>query len=289
MLSVLEIIKKTTDFFATKGIESARLDAELLIGHSLGLRRMQLYLQFERLLTEAELEKMRALVRRRAAREPLQYITGEVEWGGIRLKVDGRALIPRPETELLFEIALEAAGAARPETAATAENILDLGTGTGALALALAKARPDARVLAADASDDALALARENAAALSLDARVSFLKSDWFGAVPAGEKFDLIVSNPPYLTREEIAETEPEVRQFEPHSALVAEDDGCADLLKIISGAPAFLKPGGVLALETGIAQHAALLAACADAGFARSESRQDLTKRDRFVIAWLG
>lgn len=281
MLSVLEIIKKTTDFFAAKGIESARLDAELLIGHSLGLKRMQLYLQFERLLAEGELEKIRPLVRRRASREPLQYIVGEVEWGGIKLKVDRRALIPRPETELLLEIALEAV------PAADAQDMLDLGTGTGALALALAKARAGARVVAVDASDDALALARENAAASGLEGRVSFFKSDWFGGIPTGGMFDLVVSNPPYLTEAEVAGSEPEVRQYEPRNALVAADDGCADLLKIISGAPAFLKSGGVLALETGIAQHATLLAACASSGFARCESRKDLTGRDRFVIAW--
>ncbi|MDR1011792.1 MAG: peptide chain release factor N(5)-glutamine methyltransferase [Opitutaceae bacterium] len=280
MLSVLDIIKKTTDFFAAKGIESPRHDAELLIGHSLGLKRMQLYLQFERLLTEGELGKIRPFVKRRASREPLQYIIGEVEWGGIKLKVDRRALIPRHETERLLEIVLEAS---QPD----AKNILDLGTGTGALALALAKARPDALVTAVDASDDALALARENAAALGVDGRVSFIKSDWFGAVPSGEVFDLVVSNPPYLTEAEVNEAEPEVRQYEPRPALIAANEGCADLLKIITGASAFLKPGGMLALETGIAQHATLLAACASAGFARSESRKDLTGRNRFVLAW--
>ncbi len=282
MLSVLEIIKKTTDFFAAKGIESPRLDAELLVGHSLGLKRMQLYLQFERFLTEPELEKIRPLVRRRAAREPLQYVIGEVEWGGLRLKVDRRALIPRPETELLLEIVLGIVGQ-------DVETMLDLGTGTGALALALANARPNARVTAVDASDDALALARENAAATGLAARVSIFKSDWFGAIPAGGMFDVIVSNPPYLTEAETAEAQPEVRQYEPRAALVAADEGCADLLKIVSGAAVFLKPGGLLALETGIAQHATLLAACAGAEFARCESRKDLTGRDRFVLAWKG
>ncbi|MGC4074427.1 MAG: peptide chain release factor N(5)-glutamine methyltransferase [Nibricoccus sp.] len=287
MLSVLEIIKKTTDFFTSKGVESPRLNAELLIGHALGLKRMQLYLQFERLLAEPELEKIRPLVRRRAQREPLQYIMGETEWSGMKLKTDKRALIPRPETELLVEFVVKAVKTSSVPPA----RILDLGTGTGALALALATEFPDAKVVAVDASDEALALAKENAVALGLGERVTFLKSDWFSAMPEPkdetERFALIVSNPPYLTEAEVAEAEPEVREFEPVSALIAADAGAADLRKIIAGAPPFLAEGGVLALETGIAQHADLLAACATAGFARSESRQDLTQRDRFVLAW--
>jgi len=286
MLSILEIIKKNTDFFAAKGVENPRHDTEALIGHALGLKRMQLYLQFERLLTEPELAKIRPLVRRRAAREPLQHIIGEIEWGGIKLKTDARALIPRPETELLFELALEAV---KSVAGNAARKILDLGTGGGALALALASACPEARVVAVDSSDEALALARENAAALGAPVaeRVVFLKSDWFAALDAAETFDLIVSNPPYLTEAEVAAAAPEVRLHEPRGALVAGEGGCADLLRIIAAAPARLNEGGVLALETGVAQHATLLAACAAAGFARCESRKDLTGRERFVFAW--
>ena len=258
MLSILEIIKRNTDFFASKGVENPRHDTELLIGHALGLKRMQLYLQFERLLTEPELAKIRPLVRRRAAREPLQHIVGEIEWGGIKLKTDARALIPRPETELLFELALKYGSASR--------KILDLGTGTGALALA-----------------------RENAVALgsAVAERVTFLKSDWFAALDPAEIFDLIIANPPYLTETEVAEAAPEVRLHEPRAALVAGEAGCADLLRIIADAPARLDGNGLLALETGIAQHDTLLAACGAGGFARCESRRDLTGRDRFVFAW--
>lgn len=280
MLSVLDIIKKTTDFFAGKGIETPRLDAELLIGHALGLKRMQLYLQFERLLTESELEKIRPLVRRRAAREPLQYVMGEVEWSGLKLKTDRRALIPRPETELLVEIVTE-------NLSAAPARILDLGTGTGALALALLARYPEARATAVDESEEALSLARENAASVGIAERVDFLASDWFSAVPAGARYDVIVANPPYLTAEEVDQATPEVRTFEPHRALVAEEEGTSDLLHIIACARAFLAAGGLLAMETGIAQHARLLEACATAGFARSESRRDLTGRDRFVLTW--
>lgn len=291
MLSLLEVLTKTTDFFASKGVESARLNAEQVIGHALGLKRMQLYLQFERLLTEADLEKIRPLVKRRAQREPLQHIVGSVEWGGLTLKCDRRALVPRPETEELLELVLARA----PASAATGL-VLDLGTGTGALALALSKAWPAARVVAVDASEDALALARENAVALGLVSaapapsaaceRLQLLRSDWFSALPAEARFDVIVSNPPYLTDQEVAEAEPEVRLHDPRSALVAAQEGRADLEKIIAGAADRLAPDGLLALETGIAQHAELLPVIGAAGLRDGEARQDLRGRDRFLLA---
>src|SRR4051812_33714099 len=168
MLTVLEIIKRTTEFLEKRGVESARLNSELLIGHALGLKRMQLYLQFERPLAEPELEKIRPLVKRRGNREPLQYILGETEFSGVKLKVDRRALIPRPETEGLIEL-IEANVAAAPAT------ILDLGTGSGAIALALAAKYPAAQVLGVDQSPEALALAGENNVQLGLADRVQFL------------------------------------------------------------------------------------------------------------------
>ncbi len=280
MLTVLEIIKKTTDFFAAKGIESPRLNAELLIGHALQRKRMQLYLEFERPLAEAELELIRPLVRRRAQHEPVQYIVGETEFFGLKLKVDRRALIPRPETELLVENVRTAWG----EAAAPAR-ILDLGTGSGAIALALAQAFPEAQVTATDRSADALALARENAERSGLSARVRFLQTDWFEGMPA-ESYDLIISNPPYLTAEETAQTALEVRGFEPVSALTAADAGLADLKRVVTGSPAFLASGGLLALETGIAQREALLEVTRAAGFSQVEIKRDLTDRDRFVLA---
>src|SRR4051812_45378381 len=175
MLTVLDVVKKTTTFFADKNIESPRLNAELLIGHALGLKRMQLYLQFERPLTEAELEKIRPLVKRRSNREPLQHIIGEVEFLSLKLKVDRRALIPRPETEHLIELLAK-------ELPAPPASILDLGTGSGAIALALAAKYPAAAVTGVDLSPQALALAQENAALTGLDARVKFIESDWFTA-----------------------------------------------------------------------------------------------------------
>lgn len=278
MLTVLEVIQKTTDFLAARGVESARLNAELLVGHALGLERMALYLQFERLLTEPELEKIRPLVRRRGQREPLQYILGEVEFCGLSLKVDRRALIPRPETEYLVELIQGQLGDAP-------RNVLDLGTGTGALALALAKSYPDASVVAVDLSSEALALAKENAASTGLGERIAWVEGRWFDNVPADTRFDLIVSNPPYLTEEETTASAPEVRQFEPLSALQAEDAGMADLKAIIDGARRHLSPGGLLALETGIVQHAALLEHAARGGYTARESKPDLTGRDRYLF----
>jgi release factor glutamine methyltransferase len=281
MLTVLEIIKRTTEFFDKRGVESARLNAELLIGHALGLKRMQLYMQFERPLQESELELIRPLVKRRASREPLQYILGETEFAGLKLKVDRRALIPRPETELLIELITTRLTVA-PTT------LLDLGTGSGAIALALAHHYADAFVTAVDKSEDALALAKENAAACGLAERVTFLVSDWFSAVPKTERFQLIVSNPPYLSDEETRATQPEVREFEPHGALSAGVDSAADLKIILAEARERLSEGGLLACETGIAQHVQLKELATQAGYARVESLRDLTGRDRFLFAFV-
>jgi release factor glutamine methyltransferase len=282
MMTVLEVVRRTAEFLSGKGVESARLNAELIVGHALGLPRMQLYLQFERPLAESELERIRPLVRRRGQREPLQYVVGEVEFGGLRLKADRRALIPRPETEFLVETLV----GRFPDPPA---RVLDLGTGSGAIALSLAAAWPSAAVTAVDVSPDALSLAEENAASAGLAGRVGWLRSDWFSAVPAGSRFDLIVANPPYLTDEEVARAEPEVRDFEPRSALAAPDGGAAAWRAIVASAPGFLEPGGMLALETGIGHRAAAIGAASEAGLVRAEGLPDLTGRDRFVLAWAG
>ena len=281
MLTILEIIKKTTEFFEKRGVESARLNAELLVGHALGLKRMQLYIQFERPLSELELDKIRPLVKRRGNREPLQHILGTMEFAGLTLKVDRRALIPRPETEYFIELLL-------PRFSVPPLRILDLGTGTGAIALALAKVWPEATVVAIDRSEEALALARENAGATGLAARVTFLCSDWFAALPADEKFDLIIANPPYLSDEETDASEPEVKDYEPRHALSAGQDSAAALDHIIRVGRSRLTAGGKLALETGIAQHTRLQALLQTEGYGTSESLKDLTGRDRFILAAL-
>lgn len=281
MLTVLEIIKRTTEFLEKRGVESARLNAELIIGHALALKRMQLYLQFERPLSEAELEKIRPLVKRRGNREPVQYILGETEFSGLKLKVDRRALIPRPETEYLIELL----GPRLPDAPVS---ILDLGTGSGALALALAKIYPSAVVTAVDRSADALALARENAIANGLDQRVRFLESDWFTALRADEQFSLIVANPPYLSDRETAEAPPEVKEYEPAMALSAGRESTADLEEIISQARSHLSSGGLLACETGISQRDFLVELAAKTAYAKTEVLSDLTGRDRYLLAFM-
>lgn len=279
MLTILEILKRTTEFFEKRGVEGARLNAELLIGHALNLKRMQLYIQFERPLSEAELDVIRPLVKRRGNREPLQYIIGSMEFAGLLLKVDRRALIPRPETEYLIELLLK-------HVSSPPSRILDLGTGTGAIALALARAWPQAVVVAVDQSVEALGLAKENTDRAGLGDRVALSLSDWFSALPAGERFDLIVSNPPYLSDEETGAAEPEVKDFEPMQALSAGPDSARCLEKIIVESVDRLSPGGILALETGIAQHARLQALLAAQGYPTSQSLKDLTGRDRYILA---
>lgn len=280
MITILEVIQRSAAHLERHGVSSPKLDAEGIAAHSLGLGRMDLYLQFERPLTEKELEPMRRLLRRRSAREPLQYVLGETESAGLRLNCDGRALIPRPETERLFEIVSQ-------EQSLKPKRILDLGTGSGILALALALSFPEAEVIATDASTDALALAQENAAANDLAQRVRFLHGNWFDALPENEAaFDLIVSNPPYLSEGEWAEAEPEVREFEPVGALVAADAGSADLLAILSLAPKRLAPGGLLALETGVEHHDRLKNAADNAGYASTRGLPDLSGRPRFFLA---
>jgi release factor glutamine methyltransferase len=280
MLNVLEVVKKTSEFFASKGIDSPRLNAELLVGHALGLARMRLYLEFERPVGDAELAAIRELVRRRGRREPLQYVLGFTEFSGLRLKTDSRALIPRPETELLVEAVVD-------RCAPAPGHILDLGTGGGAIALALAKAFPLALVTAADANAGALSLAAENAEATGLSGRVEFVESDWFEGLPVGRAYGLIVSNPPYLSAEETAGASPEVRDHEPAQALTSGSGGFADIERIIAGSAANMAPGGLLALETGTGHHALAAQAALAAGFARAESLPDLTGRNRIFLAW--
>lgn len=278
MLTVLEVLKKTTEFFAGRNISSPRLNAEMLVGHALGLKRMQLYLQFERPLEERELEVIRPLVRRRGRHEPVQYILGATEFHGLNLKVDPRVLIPRPETELLVELAMGCLS--QPPTA-----ILDLGTGSGAIALALARFYPLARVTAVDSDPDALALARENAASTGFTDRIDFRLSDWLADL-APAKFDFIISNPPYLSSAEMAGIPEEVRAFEPSRALLAADDGLAAFSRIIGSVAPYLAAGGLLAFETGEGQSERIFSLLRAAEFNWMETRQDLARRDRFILA---
>ena len=282
LLTIREIKERTEAFFESKGVPNARLDTDTLIAHSLGIKRLELYLDLDRPLTESQLAELRPLVKRRADREPMQYIIGSVDFCDMELKVDARALIPRYETEELVERVSEALSVAPKQ-------ILDLGTGSGALALAFAKRYPEASVDAVDFSAQALSLAKENAITQELAERVTFYEGSWLCPLGLGEqRYDLIVSNPPYLTEEEMTTAEPEVVNHEPQCALVSGADGLDDLRLIFKDAAAFLKPGGLLALETGIAQAEALNTLAETSGL-QGECIEDLSGRPRFYFARKG
>jgi release factor glutamine methyltransferase len=212
-MNLAEVLKGAVDYLAARGVESPRVDAELLLARALGLQRIELYTQHDRPLTEAEREAARELVRRRGAREPLAYVLGDWDFRRLTLRTDRRALVPRPETEIVVERCLALLdGVSEPR-------LVDVGTGTGAIALALKQERPDARVTATDLSEEALALAGENAAANGLD--VELVHADLLTGLDG--PFDLVVSNPPYVLAEEVDALEPEVGLWEPRSALVDE------------------------------------------------------------------
>lgn len=254
-----------------KTSETGRLDAELLLAHTLGRQRIELYTDFDRPLNDSELDGYRALVARRARREPVAYLLGEWGFRRLTLAVDRRALIPRPETEIVVERCLARLHGFE------APRVLDVGTGTGAIALAIADEHPGARVTAIDVSADALALARENAARTRLD--LELLEHDLRDGLPGGP-YDLVVSNPPYVDPAELATLMPDVRDYEPHLALVGSEATEA----VARGAFEALEPGGLLVLEVGDGQAAATAALLTRLGYEDVVTTPDLSGRDRVV-----
>lgn len=275
MKTVLEVIQVTTAYFQKCGIESARLNIELLLAHVLGKKRMDLYMEFERPLGDDVLGPLRELVKRRAAREPLQHLLGTVEFCGRVYACDKRALIPRPETEQFCELILAGPPPRR---------FVDVGTGSGVIALTLATTWPDAEAHAADLSEDALHLALENAARLGLAERVHFHRSDLLAAVEG--EFDLLVANLPYIASAEIPKLAAEVRH-DPASALDGGSDGAALIRRMIADSPRVLR--GRLALEIGHDQSAALRDELARHNFQDIRSVPDYQGRDRFLFASYG
>jgi release factor glutamine methyltransferase len=258
-------------------VDAPRLTAEILLAHVLRCDRVRLYLDFDKPLGESELGAFRELVRRRAAGEPTAHLTGRKEFLGRTFRVDARALVPRPETELVTEAALEAL----PEGGAA----LDLCCGSGCIAVSLALGRRGARVVAVDLSPGALELARENAAALGAD--VELLEGDLFAPLPAGPPFQVIVSNPPYVPSGELPGLPREVRR-EPPMALDGGPDGLDLLRRIVAGAPARLAPGGSLVLEIHESHAEVVPRLCREAGFASSPLHRDLAGLPRYVVARL-
>lgn len=256
---------------AAAGSPSARLDAEVLLCHVLEVDRTWLYTWGDREAPSVERARFEALVAARAQGQPIAYLTGEREFWGLSLATSPHTLIPRPDTECLVEAAL--ARATHPEG-----RLLDLGTGTGAIALAFASERPGWSVFGVDIRPEAVALARHNAARLSI-ANVAFAESDWFAALEGndeGERFDLIVSNPPYIDADDPHLARGDLR-FEPHSALVAGDGGLSDLRHLVREAGRYLLPGGWLMLEHGFEQAEAVRGVLEAAGYVEIESRVDL------------
>ncbi len=281
--TVLHLLRWSAAYLLEKGVDEGRLDAEYLLSHVLEMGRLELYLHFERPLTPAELARFKPLLLERSRRKPLQYILGRTAFRELELKTDRRVLIPRPETEELVEAVL----ARVREWGREGLTALDLGTGSGAIALSLALEGPFRRVVATDRSPEALALARENAGAAGVERRVEFREGNLFQAVTEGERFHVVVSNPPYVTAGEYEGLAPEVREWEPREALVAEGDGLALLHAIVEGAPATLEPGGLLALEMGAGQGRAVTERVrAVPGYGEPVILRDLARQDRMVLA---
>ena len=259
--TIQALLQWTTRFFDSKGIANARLDAEVLLAHALGWKRIELYARYDHAPHEETLEKFRETVRARGRRVPAKYLTGETEFYSMALAVGPSVLIPRPETEFLVERALEII----PEDGDAL--VADLGTGSGAIAVAVAAHRPQAHVVATDVSPEALAVARANAERHGLAGRVEFRQGDWFAALEPGTLFDALLSNPPYVALPDLERAMPEVRDHEPRAALDGGPDGLDALRRLVAGAAAWLKPGGWLIVEIGAGQRAAVLELATVAG----------------------
>jgi release factor glutamine methyltransferase len=290
-VTVLEAIRKSTEFLAKKNVESPRLQTELLLAHLLKLPRMKLYLNFDRALSPAETDALRELVRRRGAREPLQHIVGATSFCGLEIAVGRQALIPRPETELLAELGWQFLRGLPPAPAPAA---LDFGTGTGCLAIALAAKCPAARIVAMDVSTEALALAGQNATKLAVADRIELVPGDSLAALAGTSEvtpgrpqaFDLIISNPPYIASAEIATLEPEVRDFDPRLALDGGADGLDFYRTLAAQAKPWLKAGGKIMLEFGDGQAEAIKNIFTGEKWIVEAIKEDYSQRARFLIA---
>ena len=276
MIALVEVLQKSAALFKQKGIDSPRLDAELIVGNVLELDRVALYLQHDRPLAEQEVDRIRELVRRRARREPLAYVLGHREFWSMDLLVRPGVLVPRPDTETLVEAAL----ALVPE--GERFFVADVGTGSGAVALAIAKERPEARVFATDIADDALRVAKENATRLGLEERVAFLKGPLLDPIPTDRTIDLVVSNPPYIPSADIAGLMPDVRDYEPRLALDGGPDGL-DVIRALIAASTRARRG--IAIEVGAGQAETVCALVREGGFPQVRTRKDLAGIDRVVV----
>jgi len=272
--TLLKLLRWTTGFFREKGVDNPRLDAELLVAGVLGLDRVGVYLNYDRPLTAVELAEIKPLVKRRGQREPLQYLLGHAEFWSLDFKVSPAVLIPRADTEILVEEALQ--------KAADAGELLDIGTGSGAVALSFAQEKTNWQVTGLDISPAALAVASNNSDCLALAGRSQFVAGD-LAKLP-DKPFDLVVSNPPYISVSEYHELMPEVRDYEPQLALLAGEDGLDCYRLIAAQAPKILKPGGWLLFEIGYQQEKSVSELLATAGLVEIYCRQDYASNPRVV-----
>lgn len=280
-MTVLEVLESTTAYFKKRKIDSPRLNAEHLLAQVLECKRIELYLEFERHLGEAELALLRERVRRRGRGEPLQHLLGTVEFCGRTFLCDKRALVPRPETEQLVELLISKFQSAHPNF-----RVLDVGTGSGVIVLTLAKEFSEAEIFAVDISEDALALACENAERLGLNQRVRFKKSNLLRDIEG--TFDLIVANLPYVAGRDRHILSREV-SHDPEVALFSGEHGDELVRELIGQAPARLRPGGTLALEVGLGQSEALFSTLAGKNYRDICSKNDYSGRPRFLFARYG
>ncbi len=274
-----DIIRKSTEFLLKKGVNSAKCDSEWIVSHLVKTSRMELYLNFDDLVPQEKISEIRNMIVQRGRRIPLQHILESVQFCDLRLKCDGRALIPRPETERLVEFIIESVGEAFKG------KILDLGSGSGAIILALCNQLKEARGLGMDKSSEAIALSRENLCYLDLSARVSFKKFDWMLEEYKQEKVDLLISNPPYLSLEEWHSAEPEVNKYDPKDALVSAEGGLAHLRKLLDLSKGALKKDGQIFLEVGLGQAEKVMEMMKDT-FYDVQSRKDFCGVRRYVFA---
>jgi release factor glutamine methyltransferase len=282
-LTVKQAIREASAAFEASNSLSPRLDAELLLAEALGVRRERLYAEPERVLTDEESERFAGFVQRREKREPVAYILGRKAFRTIELQLNENTLIPRPETETLVEVALERLKLVEKEQ----PRVLDIGTGSGNIALALAAEHPTVRVVGTDIHPAPLEMAHQNAVRLGLQERVEFLVSDVYDDLPGGARFDVIVSNPPYVTEDALRRARPEVRGFEPHVALIGGDHGMEFYERIVPGAPPFLEPQGTLAVEIAEDKVVEVLSLFVSTGrFEDIDVRPDLGGLPRVVLA---
>jgi release factor glutamine methyltransferase len=281
--TIESLLRWAMDDFRTRGIESPRLDAEVLLAKALGTTRIQLIVDGKRPLSPDELGRMREMVRRRRAREPVAYILGEREFYGRTFRVDHRVLVPRPDTETLIDVALT-----RTRARSMSLRVLDLCTGSGCVAITLGRERPTSSVFGGDVSPGALAVARDNALRLGAY-NVAWRQGDLYAAVSEPARFDLVTANPPYIAVADFPTLMADVRDHEPRLALDGGDDGLALLRRVVDGAPARLaSTGGVLAVEVGAGQAAAVVELFERAGLAGIEVQRDHARIERVVSGML-